>query len=93
MGLSSLETNSNREDKAMAKTCEVCGKGPSGGRQYSRRGRPKYLGGVGVKTTGKSKRTFKPNLQRVNALVDGTRKRITVCAKCIRNNKVIKAPK
>lgn len=75
----------------MAKVCEVCGKGPTSGRQYARRGRPKYLGGVGVKTTGKSKRTFKPNLQRVRALVDGTPRRITVCAKCIRNNKIVKA--
>lgn len=76
----------------MAKVCEICGKGPASGRRYARRGRPKYLGGVGVKTTGKTKRRFKPNLQKVRALVDGTAKRITVCTQCIKNNKVVKAP-
>jgi large subunit ribosomal protein L28 len=77
----------------MAKVCGICGKGTTTGRQYARRGRAKHLGGVGVKTTGVSKRTFKPNLQRVNVLVNGTRRRMKVCAKCIRNNKVTKAPK
>jgi large subunit ribosomal protein L28 len=77
----------------MANVCEICGKGTTSGRQYSRRGRAKHLGGVGVKTTGVSKRTFKPNLQRVRVLVNGARRRMKVCAKCIRNNKVTKAPK
>jgi len=77
----------------MSKVCEICGKGTTFGRQYSRRGRAKYLGGVGIKTTGVSKRTFKPNLQRVHVLVNGARKKMTVCAKCIRNNKVTKAPR
>ncbi|MFW6188806.1 MAG: 50S ribosomal protein L28 [Planctomycetota bacterium] len=77
----------------MARVCEICGKGAKVGRQYTRRGRPKSQGGVGVKTTGKSKRTFKPNLQKIRVMVDGTRKRMTVCAKCIRNDKVTKAPR
>ena len=75
----------------MARVCEICGKGTTSGRQYSRRGRAK--GGVGIKTTGVSKRTFKPNLQRVKVLVNGARKRMLVCAKCIRNGKVTKAPR
>ncbi|MCD6416197.1 MAG: 50S ribosomal protein L28 [Planctomycetes bacterium] len=77
----------------MARVCEICGKGTTSGRKYSRRGRPKYLGGIGIKTTGKSKRQFKPNLQRVRALVDGAPKRITVCARCIKSGKVVKAVK
>jgi large subunit ribosomal protein L28 len=77
----------------MARVCEICGKGTTSGRQYARRGRAKRLGGVGVKTTGVSNRRFRPNLQRVRALVDGVPKRIRVCAKCIRDGKVIKAVK
>jgi large subunit ribosomal protein L28 len=77
----------------MPRVCEICGKHTTSGRTYSRRGRAKHLGGVGVKTTGKSKRTFKPNLQRVRVLVNGARKKMTVCAKCIRDGKVTKAPK
>jgi len=77
----------------MANVCDICGKGTTSGRKYSRRGRAKHLGGVGIKTTGVSKRTFKPNLQRVNVLVNGARRKMKVCAKCIRSNKVTKAPK
>jgi large subunit ribosomal protein L28 len=75
----------------MARECAICGKGTKTGRQYTHRGRAKYLGGVGVRTTGKSNRKFKPNLQSVRAMVDGTPKRIKVCTRCIRQGKVIKA--
>ena len=77
----------------MARVCAVCGKGTSSGRKIARRGRAKHLGGVGLKTTGVTKRAFRPNLQRVRALVDGAPKRIKVCAKCIRNGKVVKPVK
>jgi large subunit ribosomal protein L28 len=35
-----------------------------------------------------TKRTRKPNIQRVRALVDGTPKRIYVCTRCLRSGKV-----
>ena len=49
----------------MAKHCEICGKAPVLGNQVTTRGKAKYLGGVGTKVTGISRRQFKPNLQRV----------------------------
>jgi hypothetical protein len=48
---------------------------------------------VGRKITGISKRKFKPNIQRVRALVDGTVCRIKVSAKALRNGMVVKPPK
>jgi large subunit ribosomal protein L28 len=36
-------------------------------------------------------RRFEPNLQRVRAMVGGGIKRIRVCTRCIRSNKVVKA--
>ena len=39
----------------------------------------------------RNKRTRKPNLQKVRALVDGRRVRITVCTKCLKAGKVVKA--
>ena len=39
----------------------------------------------------RSTRTFRPNLRRVKAIVDGQPKRITVCAKCLRSGKVTRA--
>lgn len=39
----------------------------------------------------RSTRTWKPNLRTVKALVNGEPKRITVCAKCLKNGKVERA--
>ena len=46
----------------MGRQCEVSGKKTSFGNHKTERGKAKYLGGVGKKTTGISRRTFKPNL-------------------------------
>lgn len=77
----------------MSRVCHFTGKRTRFGRSIARRGKAKYLGGVGRKTTGISKRTFKPNIQRVRALVDGKIVRIKVSAKAIRNGMVVKPPK
>jgi len=77
----------------MVRKCPYTGKRTHSGRSISRRGRPKYLGGIGLKTTGKSKRKFKANMQRVRALVDGRIMTINVSAKAIRNGLITKAPK
>ena len=68
----------------MARECFFLGKKTRSGFQYARRGKAKYLGGVGRKVTGRTKRKFKPNIQRVRALVDGKVCRIMVSAKAIR---------
>lgn len=39
----------------------------------------------------RSPRTWKPNLRSVKAEVDGELKRISVCAKCLRDGKVKRA--
>lgn len=74
----------------MSKVCAICGKGPHSGNTISRRGLAKKKGGVGKRITGVSKRTFLPNLQKVRAVVDGKIETIRVCAKCIRDGKVVK---
>ena len=74
----------------MAYQCDVCGKGLMFGQSVSRRGRAKKQGGVGRKVTGVSKKVFKPNLQKVRVLVDGTPKRMRVCTQCIRSGKITK---
>ena len=42
----------------MGMQCDVCGKKPVLGNHYARRGKAKYLGGVGRKVRGISKRRF-----------------------------------
>jgi large subunit ribosomal protein L28 len=72
----------------MGMQCAICGKKPVVGNQYSRRGKAKYLGGVGRKVTGISKRTFRPNLQRIQVEMNGTVQRLRVCVQCMRSGKV-----
>ena len=62
----------------MAKVCEICGKGPLSGNRVSH-------------AHNLTRRKWYPNLQRVHALVEGVRKRIRVCTRCIRSGKVVKA--
>jgi large subunit ribosomal protein L28 len=62
----------------MAKQCEVCGKRPVAGRQVSH-------------AHNVSTRRFEPNLQTVRAIINGGVKRMRVCTRCLRSNKVVKA--
>lgn len=79
----------------MARQCSVCGKGAQLGNQVTTRGKQKYLGGVGTKVTGISRRKFKPNLQRVKVMTPtGGHKAMLVCTQCIRSGgmtKVVRA--
>ncbi len=63
----------------MARVCDICGKGPRFGHNVSH-------------ANNKTNRRWYPNLQRVRALVDGRVKRIRVCTRCIRSNRVVKPP-
>lgn len=75
----------------MGKHCEICKKAPAIGNRVTIRGKAKYLGGVGTKITGISRRQFKPNLQRVRiTTAGGTNKSINVCTQCIRSGAVTK---
>ena len=77
----------------MPRVCAFTGRKTSSGRSLRYRGKAKYLGGVGKKITGKTKRKFRPNIQTVTALVDGSPKRVKASAKAIRMGLVVKPPK
>ena len=74
----------------MPRVCKFTGRRTGTGRTYTHRGKAKYLGGVGTKVTGKTKRTFRPNIQTVTAMVDGAPGRIKVSAKAIRMGLIVK---
>ena len=75
----------------MARVCEICGKRAQMGNSVETRGKAKYLGGVGTKITGITRRKFKPNLQRVKITTsNGTHKTARVCTQCIRSGAVRK---
>jgi large subunit ribosomal protein L28 len=76
----------------MGKECDSCGKKPKFGNQFARRGLAKYKGGVGIKTTGVSRRKFLPNLQNVRIEErNGAVYRARVCTKCLKSG-MIKKP-
>lgn len=54
----------------MAK-CDICGKGPQFGQNLPRSGK-------------RTKRQWKPNIQKVTVIIDGKPKRLNVCAKCLK---------
>ena len=69
----------------MGKKCEVSGKKTSFGNHVTTRGKAKYLGGVGIKCTGISRRKFEPNLQRIHVwLPNGTTRHVRVATSVIR---------
>ena len=74
----------------MSRQCLYTGKRVSFGNKISRRGKAKYLGGVGRKVTGITRRKFKPNIQKVHAIVDGKVTRIRVSTKAIKMGLVTK---
>lgn len=75
----------------MSRKCDICGKGSLPGSSIRRHGMPKKKGGIGLHTTGITKRRFLPNIQKVRALVNGGPVILKVCARCIKSGKVVKA--
>jgi large subunit ribosomal protein L28 len=63
----------------MAKQCEICGKGTVTGRKVSH-------------AHNVTSRTWEPNLRSMKALIDGTVRRIRICARCLRTGKVQRPP-
>lgn len=74
----------------MPQMCSLCGRKPVVGNMIVQRGKAKRDGGVGKKTTGVTRRFFRPNLQKVRAVVEGKSQRIWACTRCIRAGKVTK---
>jgi large subunit ribosomal protein L28 len=77
----------------MPRVCYFTGKKTSFGNQVTHRGKAKYLGGVGTKVTGITARKFRPNIQKVRAVIDGQIVRVKVSAKAIRNGLITKPVK
>ena len=75
---------------AMPRVCQLTGVRTTRGNRIRTRGRAKHLGGVGTKVTSCTRRTFKPNLQTVTALIDGTPRRVKVSARALRQGLVVK---
>ncbi len=62
----------------MSKKCVVCGKGTQTGFQVSH-------------SNIRTKRTWKPNIQKVKVLIKGTPQKANVCSRCLKARKVERA--
>ncbi|MGH7675503.1 MAG: 50S ribosomal protein L28 [Gemmatimonadales bacterium] len=62
----------------MARVCDICGKGPVTGHNVSH-------------ANNKTNRRWYPNLQSARVLTDGGPRRLRVCTRCIKSNRVLKA--
>ncbi|MBQ2897148.1 MAG: 50S ribosomal protein L28 [Clostridia bacterium] len=61
----------------MAK-CDICGKG--------------VVFGINISHSHiRTNRAWKPNIRKVKAVVNGTRKTVNVCTRCLRSGKVTRA--
>ncbi len=61
----------------MARVCEICGKGNLNGNNVSH-------------SNAKTKRVFSANLQNIRVSIDGGVKKMKVCTRCIKGNKIQK---
>lgn len=76
----------------MSRVCFVTGKHQIKGNRIRRRGQTKKSGGIGTHIIKRTKRVFKPNLQRVRiVLPSGEVKRVLVCVKAIKAGLIEKA--
>lgn len=62
----------------MARTCDICGKGTVTGNKVSH-------------ANNRTRRTWKPNLHAVRAMVGKSKVTLKVCTRCLRSGKVVKA--
>ena len=61
----------------MARRCEICDRGTVSGHSISH-------------AHNVTNRTWKPNLQRMRAVIDGATRRVWVCTRCLRSGKIQK---
>ncbi len=62
----------------MAKVCAICSKSKTTGYQISH-------------SNIKTKRKWRPNIQRIKIMLNGSPKRVNVCSRCIKAGKIQRA--
>lgn len=70
----------------MSRRCEICNKGTTSGQNVPRKGLSRKKGGGGVKIGVRTKRTFKVNLHSKSLIIDGIKKKVRICTRCLRTH-------
>lgn len=74
----------------MPNVCHFTGKRTTTGCNVARSGAAVKKGGFGLHVSGRTKRKFKANIQKVTAMIDGSPTRIKVSTRAIRDGLVVK---
>ncbi len=75
----------------MPRECYFTGKRTTFGNQIARSGAAIKKGGFGLHISGKSRRTFKPNLQKMRIVDEnGVARRVYVSTEAVKNGLVVK---
>ena len=61
----------------MSRKCEICGKSTVTGNNVSH-------------AHNKTRRVWKPNLVKVRTIINGSKKTIKICTRCLKSDKVVK---
>jgi large subunit ribosomal protein L28 len=61
----------------MARKCDICGKGTVTGNRVSH-------------AKNRTRRVWKPNLHKIQAMVGTSRATLRICTRCLRSGKVVK---
>ena len=61
----------------MSRTCEICGKHTITGNKVSH-------------AKNRTRRTWKPNLKKVQTMVGGTTLTVKLCTRCLRSDRIVK---
>ena len=61
----------------MSRKCDVCGKGPIVGNNVSH-------------ANNRTKKWLRPNLHSTRAVINGVKKKVKVCTKCLKSSKLVK---
>ncbi len=80
----------NKRIKRAAQIALYGDRKPGNGVKKCERGKAKYLGGNGRKTTGITKRKFRLNLKKIRVVEDGTSVRRWVPVSLIRTGTIVK---
>ena len=76
----------------MSRICSITGKRRVSGSKIHRKGLTKKSGGIGTHIASITRRTFKPNVQRIRVrMPNGQVKRVWVSAKALKAGRVEKA--
>jgi large subunit ribosomal protein L28 len=62
----------------VSQRCSICGRGPARGHQVSH-------------SNVHTKRSWYPNLQPAKVIINGRARRVLVCTRCLRSNRVQRA--